>query len=330
MGIFTENFVTSILYLSGIVVLINLIVLIFRSYIKNLFEKARIKFDDHVVSEVMKPIYYLSLILILYSFINQFELFGGYKKVFENLTGSIVILFLATFLARIAEVLINFWLKVKKKTEQPPKLISGTISGAICVVAGLLILNTWGVEITPLLAALGVGGIALGLGLQETLTNLFAGLHIVSDEPITNRDYIVLKDGTEGFVEDISWRSTRLKTIQNNVVIIPNSVLAQSIIENKTAEGLDISVIINGGVAYGSDLDKAERVILDEVKAYQKKTEYLDSEFEHLIRFNEFGESNIKFNLIIRLKRYDDRFVVRHEMIKNIKKRFDAEKIEIS
>lgn len=329
-NIWGKDLVSTILYLAVFVVLINLAVLLFRNYIKKLFIKGKVSFKENIVHDVMQPIYYLSVFLVVYFLIKQFEYTVKTEKFIDNIMATFVVFFLSMFVSKFVEVIINYWLKVKKKTKQPPRLIAGTVIALIYVVAGLLVLSLWGVQITPLLAALGVGGIALGLGLQETLTNLFAGLHLVSDEPITTGDYIVLKDGTEGFVYDIGWRSTRLKTVQNNVVIIPNGILAQSVIENKSADSSEVSVTIDCGVSYNSDLSKVEKVILDEISKYKKKNEYLNNDFEHVVRFKEFGESNIDFSIILRLNKYDDRFIVKHEIIMAIKDRFDSEKIEIS
>lgn len=328
--IFSNNFVTLVIYLAIFVIVVNLVVLVFRNYIKALFQKGKIAFDEQIMREVMKPIYGLSLLLIGYFVIIQISFFDSYTGVVDRVMVSLATLFIASFLAKFVAVFVNYYIRIKKKTKQPPRLITGTISALIYVLAGLIILTYWGVQITPLLAALGVGGIALGLGLQETLSNLFAGLHIVSDEPIRCGDYIEIGTDISGTVEDIGWRSTRLKTLQNNVIIIPNSTLAKSNIVNIAAESQEVSVLIPCGVSYGSDLDKVEAVLLDEMKKYRKKNDYIAPNSEPLVRFGDFGESNINLNVIVRANKYTDRFVIKHELIKAIKSRLDKEKIEIS
>jgi len=102
----------------------------------------------------------------------------------------------------------------------------------VLVVGGLVLLGALGVQITPLLTALGVGGLAVALALQDTLSNLFAGLHLLADRPIRVGDYVKLADGVEGFVLDVGWRSTRVRQLQNSIAIVPNSSVAKATIVN--------------------------------------------------------------------------------------------------
>ena len=95
-----------------------------------------------------------------------------------------------------------------------------------------MMLNAVGVSITPIITALGVGGLAMALALQDTLSNLFAGIHILAEHTIRIGDFIRLETGQEGYVEDISWRTTRIRMLPNNMVIVPNSKLAQSVVVN--------------------------------------------------------------------------------------------------
>lgn len=102
----------------------------------------------------------------------------------------------------------------------------------VLVVGGLVLLGALGIEITPILTALGVGGLAVALALQDTLSNLFAGLHLLADRPIRVGDYVKIADAVEGYVVDVGWRSTRVRTLPNTVVVVPNKKVAESIITN--------------------------------------------------------------------------------------------------
>src|SRR3972149_4116414 len=104
--------------------------------------------------------------------------------------------------------------------------------GTVLVLGGLLVLSTLGVAISPLLAALGVGGIAVGLALQDTLSNLFAGVHILMEKPLRVGGYVKLESGQEGYVTDVGWRTTRIRMLPNNMIIVPHAKLAQSIVTN--------------------------------------------------------------------------------------------------
>ncbi|MBW6431602.1 mechanosensitive ion channel family protein [Patescibacteria group bacterium] len=329
-SIFDDKLLNTLFSIVGMVLAINLVVLLFRNYVANLFHKAKVTFDKEVLGKIMRPVYYLSLFLIGYFVVIRLDYLSDYSFYLDRGVFAIMVGFLSVFLARLLSVFLNYWLRIKKGTKQTPKLITGTISALIYLSGAIIVLSYWGIQITPLVAALGVGGIAIGLGLQETLSNLFAGLHIVSDEPVKVGDYIEIGTDIAGTVEDIGWRSTRLKTIQNNVVIIPNSHLAKSVIVNLSSESREVSVLVSCGVAYGSDLDKVEKVILDEIEGYQKTNDYIAKGSTSFVRFNEFGDSNINFNVIVKARNYDDRFVIKHELVKLIKSRLDKEKIEIS
>ncbi len=328
--IFSNGLLGSLYVIVIVVFIINLGVLLFREYLKRAFHISKISFDDNLIREVMKPIYFLAIFLTFYFLIIQTGWFEEYDFYLDRGIFTIAVGFLAVFFAKVVSAFTNYWLRVKKRTKHTPRLVMGTVSALIYLSAGIIILSHWGVQITPLVAALGVGGLAIGLGLQETLSNLFAGLHIVSDEPVRVGDYIEIGTDIAGEVEDIGWRSTRLKTIQNNVIIVPNAELAKSTIVNIAAESPEISVVIPCGVAYGSDLEKTESVILDEIEKYRKTNTYISKKSVPMVLFNQFGESNINFNVIVRAHKYTDRFVIKHELIKAIKKRLDSEGIEIS
>lgn len=329
-GIFRDNLLETLFTIAGAVIVINLSVLLFKRYVKKIFHGAKVKFDDQVLKDIMKPIYTLSLFLIAYFLLIRITYLENYIFYLDRGIFAVMVALLAVFIARVVGVFINYWLRIKKKTKQTPRLIMGTVSGLVYISAGIMILSYWGIQITPLVAALGVGGLAIGLGLQETLSNLFAGLHIVSDEPVRVGDYIEIGTDIAGTVEDIGWRSTRLKTIQNNVIVIPNSHLAKSVILNLSCESKEVSVVVPCGVAYGTDLDKVEEVLFDELKKYRKKNDYLAKDADDLVRFSEFSDSNIDFNVIVRVHKYTDRFIVKHELVKLIKSRLEKENIEIS
>ncbi len=194
-----------------------------------------------------------------------------------------------------------------------------------------MILSYFKIEITPLVATLGIGGLAVGLALQNTLSNFFAGLYMVADKPITVGDFIELPDADiSGYVEDIGWRSTRIKTLPNTVVIVPNSKLAENIIVNDSLPEHEMAALVQCGVAYGSDLKKVEKATIDVARKIQKTVPGAVKTFEPFIRYHTFGDSNINFTIILRVEKFVDKYLVTHEFIKALKERYDKEGIEIS
>lgn len=212
----------------------------------------------------------------------------------------------------------------------PTTSIFMNITRAVVLVLGaLIILHALGVSITPLLTALGVGGLAVALALQETLSNLFAGIQVVAARELKPGDFIMLETGQKGQVVDVTWRNTTIREFPNNLVVVPNSKIASSIITNYTMPENELSVYVHCGVHYDSDLEKVERIGLEVAKNVLTEVEGVVPDFEPIFCFKQFAESSINFTIILRAKDYGSQFYVRHEFIKRLKKRFDEEGIVI-
>lgn len=204
------------------------------------------------------------------------------------------------------------------------------IVNAVVMTIGLLILfQTIGIKITPILGALGVGGLAVALALQDTLANFFAGMQVMASKQINLGDYVQLDSSHEGFVSDIGWRAATLKMLNNNVVVVPNTKLAQAIVTNYSLEERDFAVRMTIGVAYDSDLEKVERVTIETARAVVSRIEGAAKAFEPLVRFHTFGDSSIQFNVIMRYEDYGAQFLAQHELVKALHKRYQQEGIEI-
>ncbi|MEW6333926.1 MAG: mechanosensitive ion channel family protein [Thermodesulfobacteriota bacterium] len=196
-------------------------------------------------------------------------------------------------------------------------------------VGGMIILHGLGISITPILATLGVGGLAVALALKDTLSNFFAGFQIIANGQIRVGDYLKLDSGDEGHVSDISWRTTLIKTIQGNFVLIPNSKLTELIVTNFSLQEKDLSVKVDLGVHYGSDLEKVERVACEVAAEVMRELPGAAADFTPFIRYHTFADSSINFSVILRAREFADQFVLRHEFIKRIHRRFEMEGIVI-
>ncbi len=208
-------------------------------------------------------------------------------------------------------------------------IIGNIIKVIVYSIGILVILQSLGISITPILAGLGVGGLAVALALQDTLSNLFAGIQIISTKQINPGDFIKLESGQEGFVEDISWRYTALKTGSNNIIIVPNSKLAGAIVSNYFLPGKEIVFDIAIGVDYNSDLQKVEEVTVKVLKEMQQASPDCVQDFEPFIRFQEFGESSIDLKAFLKAKTFGSQFLIKHELMKRIQKRYAEEGINI-
>jgi small-conductance mechanosensitive channel len=202
--------------------------------------------------------------------------------------------------------------------------------GVVYCVGFLVLLAALGIQITPILAALGVGGLAVALALQDTLSNLFAGIHLLADKPIRVGDYVKVADTVEGHVEDIGWRSTRVKMLQNVVVTIPNKRVAESIITNYDMPESRLALLIRVSVDYGADPDLVERLLVEEAKRAVGDVPGLLAEPAPTARLIPgFGEFSLDFTLACQVRSFTDQFPVQHELRKRILRRLVAEGVQI-
>lgn len=208
-------------------------------------------------------------------------------------------------------------------------LTQNAVRIAVIVLGALIVMGTLGIEITPLLTALGVGSLAVALALQPTLSNLFAGFHITLARHIRVDDYIELESGQQGYVVDIGWRSTQIRDLPNNLIIIPNAKISEIIVKNYTMPERAQAALVQVGVSYGSDLAKVEQVTIDTAREVQRSVQGAVEDFEPFIRYHTFGDSSISFSVILRVQEFVDRYMVTHEFVKRLHRRYAETGIEI-
>ena len=287
-------------------------------------------YGEFILKQLSKPVLLLILFIGLYTALKSLSLLVDYAYLIDAAFFVLTTLILALLAARIITVLMVGYLKVRKGFERPPKLLNKAVCIIIFIIAIAVILAYFKIDVTPLVAGVGLGALAIGLALQSTLSNFFAGVHLLSDRPITIGDFIELDEDTTGTVEDIGWRSTRIRTLADNLLIIPNAKLADSNITNYSMPKQDMSLWVPCGVAYESDLKQVEKVTLEVAREIQQTVDGAVKDFQPVFRYREFGDSNINFITILRVAEPMKRFVVRNEFIKALKERFDKENIEIS
>ena len=247
----------------------------------------------------------------------------------ENLLGGLFIFSVtwatASVIAGMIDIRSNY-----DDSEAASSSILGNIIRVIVYCLGIiLILHNFGIAIAPMVTALGVGGLAVALALQSTLSNLFAGLQIIASGKINIGDFVQLENGQKGFIRDITWRNTAIETNQNNFVIVPNSKMADSIIENFFLVNKEITFHILAGVGYESDLDKVEKVSIEVAKEILEKYTGGVKDFQPFVRLYNFGDSSIDLKIFLHVKEYADQFLITSEFIKALQKRYRAEGINI-
>lgn len=208
-------------------------------------------------------------------------------------------------------------------------LIINLVRIVLWIIILLLVLDYLGITVIPVLTSLGIAGLVLGLALQSTLSNFFAGIQIISNKQIKIGDYIQLEDGLSGYVEDIKWHSTIIKELSNNILIIPNSVITTKIVRNYNSPSPDFTFLLKIGVSYDSDLEMVEKVTIETAKKVINKLNLKVDDFEPFIRYFSFGQYSIDFNLILKVNQYNTKNLLIHELIKELHKEYKKHNITI-
>lgn len=200
----------------------------------------------------------------------------------------------------------------------------------IVAITAMMALDILGINISPLVAGLGITGLAVALALQSTLGNFFAGTYVMSEGVIGAGDYIEMESGIAGYVVDINWHSTLLRTWTNNLVAVPNAKLSENVVTNYSKPEDPLDVVISCGVSYESDLIRVETVSLEVMEQLRREHPSAQEDTEPIFRYEAFGDSNITFYMVVRAKDRLASFVIRSELIKQLHSRLAAEGITIN
>ena len=265
----------------------------------------------------------------------QYALISGYDDYIRRAWLVVVIAEVAYLIYHLLDTAVSWYIRSVAETTEtelddrllPPlrRILPLTVY-SLAILMALSVLN---IPISPILAGLGIGGLAVALAVQPTLANFFAGTYVVTEGELNVDDYIEIQGGPAGYVVEVGWRSTKIRTMFNNLVIIPNSQMANSIVTNYYSPEPAIDVLVYCGVSYDCDLAHVEHVV-------RGAAQELVDESEHAVKgepwfgFEEFGDSNISFWVFVRATDRLGSFFLTSELVKTIHSRLTAEGIEIN
>jgi len=282
------------------------------------------KLDEVIIDAIRGPFMIWVLMLALHLGAQTSKLPVRAQNVAAQILLVLFILSMTLVCSRLAGVFVKFY------AGSFTSLAENLARIAIMLVGAIIILNTLGISVLPILTALGVGGIAIALALQDTLSNLFSGFYVSLAGQVRIGDYIKLDSGEEGYISDITWRSTSIRSLQNNVIIIPNAKLAKATITNYNLPEQSMTVPVAVSVSYNCDPQLVENLLLDEVKKAAGQVAGLLAQPAPFVRFTPgFGPSSLDLTLYCSVGKFADQFLVQHEMRKRIFLRFRTEQIEI-
>jgi len=304
---------------------------IFFTKIRRFAEKTKVRFDDIFVGALDLPLLLMIFASGVFVLDNFFEFSTGNEfLVFVNIAFKVIaIIAVIIFFDRLFKGIIDTYSEEVRVFKGAGGVIQIVVRSIVVGLGILIFLDTLGVSITPILASLGIGSLAVALALQPTLENFFSGIQIVIDKPIAIGQFIKLESGEEGYVEKIGWRSVWVRQLANNVVVIPNKSLVSSRVLNYHYPKREMSVLVQVGVHYDSDLEHVERVTIETAEEVLKSITGAVADFKPFIRYHTFGDFSINFTTILRVKEFVDGYLIKHEFIKRLRKRYREEGIMI-
>lgn len=301
--------------------------------VKRLVATTSLHIDTLLLESLQAPLNILILlvnILLFERLLNHFHITNADLSRFSAMSAQLLlVLAIVLFVDRFSNGALTTYTTKSEALRSSSGIIKGIVRGLVIGIGALVLLGTLGISITPIIASLGITSLAVALALQPTLENFFSGVQLVVDKPIRVGDYIELDSGEQGFVERIGWRSTWIKMLPNNVVIMPNSVLSQSKIINYYYPQKELSVPVEVGVHYSSDLEHVERVTLEVAREILRSHKWGVPDYETFVVFHTFDSSSINFTVMLRAQEYFNRFFIKSEFIKALHKRYAKEGIVI-
>jgi len=318
----------------AIIVFIGIVLgMIFKQVIHTRLKKAALtsewEGDDIILSAVESQIvlwfFWAALSLALRD-IEIAEPFGLYVSNF------LIIILIASITHAAAKMivgLLDLWSKKQGGGFPSTTMFTNFVWITVYSIGLLVILDALDISIAPMLTALGIGGLAVSLALKDTLTDVFAGLHILLSKKVQPGDFVSLDSGEMGYIQNITWRNTKMLERTNNIIHIPNTKLSNAIIKNYDSGDPSFSVKIPVGVGYDSDLDVVERIVMEVANDLHQYMDEMNKQSTPSFKFRGFGQSSIDFMVYFRGNKYGDQNPIIHEFVKKLHKRFNEEGIEI-
>jgi small-conductance mechanosensitive channel len=298
--------------------------------LKRWAERTHTDVDDKIVALLGQALTLVLSLAVVAASLNLFPVPDRLLAVINRVLYLCVLAAALYFGAQMLLTLLGAWLARqpgRASLAQPVALLTRVLFAALGV---MILADNLGISLTAVWTTLGVGSVAVALALQDTLSNFFAGVYLRLDSPVRVGDYVKLDSGDEGFVTELGWRSTRIRTLPNNTVVVPNSKLASAVITNYNLPDPAMSLLVRVGVSYASDPERVEQILVDEGTKAAGHVPGLLAQPAPFVRFIPgFGDSSLDFTLICRVSTFVDQYAVQHELRKRLFARLRREGVEI-
>lgn len=313
----------------GGLALARLVQLLLRRIVHVFTRSTERQLDERIAGVLRLPLAVLVIASAAFIALRTLSYLDPDRVTVERIWGATVLVVLVLLAQRLTSVLLfrtsdGLEVGAGAPLGRMTPIVRRVVNVAILVIGLLMILDQLGISISPLLAGLGISGIAVALALQPLLTNLFAGSYMMSDSSIRDGDYVTVQNGPSGYVIDIGWRATRLRTIEGELVIVPNATLAAAIVTNHgSGRPEDVSLVYP--IPYGHDLERVEHVAVEVLRAVVSEREDTVQDFRPRVRFQRLGDGRVECFMQVRARSRLDAPVLTHVLIKRVYERFQAE-----
>jgi len=326
-----QNHVRAVVIFVAFFIISKAFLIISQNFILKLTRKTKTKVDEYIVERTGKPISLILMLIGLRLAIFPLGLSENITRIADLIVSSFIAVIATYIIILIIDILLDNW--GKQWAERTKSAIDTQLLDLLhrfskiifSVIAFLFILDMWGVQIGALLASLGIAGIAVAFALQNTLGNIFGGISMIIDKTIKVGDIIEVDANTRGYVVEIGLRSTKIRTFDNQIITVPNGRLSTEKIQNFVTKDPSARVVIQFGVAYGSDIDKVKKIVLKEIN----QIKVLKKDKEPLVRFIEMADSALLFKAYFWVNDYRDRIPATDKANERIYKALNKSKISI-
>ena len=298
LNISNSKYVNSLINFGFFLVVAIIIRLFISKILIRIANATRSDVDDTIINALKSPVFYTLIIIGLQSSLSHFSIPDNYQEIILHSLHTILVLFWMVGLIRIISAFAVRGIKrvfdITGLSQDIIPLIATFVKVAVFVAALMAILSIWSIDITPLVASAGIASAVIAFAAKDTIANFFGGISVFLDKPYKIGDYIELDSKERGEVVEIGVRSTRIKTRDDIMITIPNSIIANSKIINESAPIPNFRVRVPIGVAYGSNIELVEKTLLE----ITHENKNLVDDPEPRVRFRGFGDSSLNFELL--------------------------------
>jgi small-conductance mechanosensitive channel len=316
-------------FTTGVAVLIAMIVnLVVLRRLSTLTKYTRGDWDDVLIAEVRRRMPFWGLLAglwlsvwhwrpLLEGWVGQASA-DDYLGIASRVIAAIGIISVTLTFAAVATRMVSDYGQRATHGAPVPGLVGNIVRFVVVAMGLLIVLRGFGVEITPILAALGVGGLAVALALQDPLANLFAGVFVTIAGQMRIGDYVKMDFGVEGTITDFNWHSTRILAPSGDPIIVPNSRIAKAVVTNFSLPTREVGFAIEFVVAHGTDVARLERATLEVAREVERGVDGGVAEFDPLMRVLAYTDLGMRVAVVMRARAFTDQAVLKHELLKRL------------